>query len=351
MLQRFAENPLIEPEQVTPSREDFEVVCAFNTGAVRLDDGTVLLLMRVAERPRAVPQDCAAAVVTDFTAGQARLKVLRVHKDDPDYKPIDPRWFAYRGQRYLTSLSHLRIARSRDGRHFEVDPGPAVSVEQPYEEFGLEDPRITRIEGRYWITYTAVSRHGICTALVSTSDFRSFERKGVIFAPENRDVTIFPEKVGGRYVCHHRPVPHAIGEASMWLAWSDDLVGWGGHCWVMGGRPGLWDSGRIGGGAVPIKTDRGWLAIYHGADRQLRYCLGAVLLDRHEPGRVLARSTEPILAPEADYETQGFFGNVVFSCGAVVQDELLSIYYGAADRCTAGASVRLVELLDHLEPV
>ena len=120
---------------------------------------------------------------------------------------------------------------------------------------------------------------------------------------------------------------------------------------VMTPRRGLWDGGRIGGGAVPIKTDRGWLAIYHGADEQNRYALGAVLCDLAQPARVLARSAQPLLVPEAPYEVAGFFGNVVFTCGTIVEDDTLAIFYGAADRCVCAASVSLSEVLDSLTPI
>jgi predicted GH43/DUF377 family glycosyl hydrolase len=279
------------------------------------------------------------------------LTTLSVRRGDPDLVEMDPRWFTYRGQTYLTSISHLRVARSRDGRDFVVDDAPALAPELWSEGYGVEDPRIVELEGRYLITYTAVSHHGIATALAETNDFSRFTRLGMIFPPENRDVTIFPEKIRGRYVCHHRPVPHHIGGYSMWAAYSPDLRHWGEHDLVMGARPGWWDGGRIGGGAVPIKTERGWLCLYHGADERNRYALGAVLCDMEQPARPLARSAEPLLVPEAAYEMEGFFDNVVFTCGAVVRGDALTIYYGAADQYVCGAEVSLSEVLDSLAPV
>ncbi|MFQ6048113.1 MAG: glycoside hydrolase family 130 protein [Phycisphaerae bacterium] len=349
MLERFGQNPLIGPGQVWPSRDDFEVVGVFNAGAVRVGD-EVVLLVRVAERPRQIEPGWAVSPVLDLSGAEPAIRVLRCRRDDPDFRPIDARWFCYRGRVYLTSMSHLRLARSRDARDFEVDRQPALGPMQACEEFGLEDPRITPLEGRYWITYTAVSRHGIATALASTSDFVSFECHGVIFAPENRDVTIFPARFGRRYACHHRPVPSALGQPDIWLAWSQDLLHWGEHAWVMGARPGRWDGGRIGAGSVPIRTDRGWLVIYHGADEKLRYYLAAALLDADDPGRVLARSSEPLLTAQAEYEKHGFFDNVVFACGAIADGDMLSVYYGAADCCLAGAEGSISAILDSLEP-
>lgn len=170
----------------------------------------------------------------------------------------------------------------------------------------------------------------------------------MIFSPENRDVTIFPEKIAGRYRTLHRPVPKQIGVPAVWLASSDDLMTWGDHRFCFGSRAGTWDSHRIGGGAVPIKTRAGWLEIYHGVNADGQYALGAALLDMEAPWRVLARSAEPILKPEASYETEGFFGNVVFTCGCILDGDRLRVYYGAADTVTAAADFSLGDILASL---
>jgi predicted GH43/DUF377 family glycosyl hydrolase len=272
--------------------------------------------------------------------------VLRIRKGDPDLEEIDSRVFRYRKATYLTSISHLRLARSPDGRSFTVAESPAMAPARREEEFGIEDPRITRIGDCYYINYSAISQMGISTGLAVTRDFAAYERLGIIFVPDNRDVTIFPEKVGGLYVCYHRPVSGMFGRADMWLATSPDLLRWGDHKFVAGTRPGMWDCWRIGGGAVPFKTPRGWLEIYHGVDATQRYCLAAMLADADQPERIIARSPAPILAPDAPYEREGFFGNVVFTCGAVAeQDGRVIVYYGAADQCIAAAETTVDDLL------
>lgn len=344
---RFPENPLITPEQVTPSEPGWQVVGTFNPGAT-LHHGEVVLLVRVAERPRAGNPEEVVAPVLDVTSDPPRVRPRSFRRDDPEVVVIDPRWFSYQGQVYLTSISHLRLARSRDGRHFTIDTGPTFSAGTWYESFGVEDPRIAEIEGRYVVTYTSVSEHGIATSLATTKDLRAFERRGIIFAPENRDVSVLPEKVGGNYFCHHRAVARHIGGFDMWAADSPDLVHWGRHRRLMSPRAGTWEAGRIGGGSVPFRTPRGWLTIYHGADQSNRYCLGALLCDGDDPGRVIARSAEPLLAPEAPYEVSGFLGNVVFTCGTVVQGDELTIYYGAADQYVCGAVVSVEDVLESL---
>ncbi len=332
---------------VLPSRPDFEVLGVFNPGVAR-HDGQVVLLLRVAEAPRKMSSGLAAAPIFNAETGRIEIKRWQVTAKGPDVS--DPRLVVDDGRTWLTSMSHLRVARSTDGIHFDVEGLPSLSAATPYESFGIEDPRITFLDGTYWITYTAVSQYGIGTALASTRDFRTFERHGIIFSPPNRNVTIFPQKIGGRYAALHRPMPEGLGQHSIWTAASSDLIAWGNHRLVATPRPGSWDDTKVGGGAVPFLVhfggEDGWLSIYHGVTGSPpTYSLGALLLDRHDPSRVRARSREPILKPEAPYEREGFFGSVVFTCGALTDDDLVRIYYGAADGVTAVADLSLAEIL------
>jgi len=348
-VRRLAENPIIKPEDLKPSEEGMEVVCTFNPGVAQLDGETILLL-RVAERPAQEPGYVGVPVL-DTRSYTPKVKVLRFKQDEVDAS--DPRAVYHKGmgEWFLTTISHLRVARSKDGVHFKVAPEPAIRPTEPWEEYGVEDPHITQIDGTFYITYVAVSRNGIATALATTKDFVHFEKRGIIFAPPNKDVVIFPEPVGGRFVALHRPFPVYFGKPSMWLAYSPDLVHWDEHFFLMGPRKGKWDSERVGAGTVPIKTPEGWLEIYHGASPERGYCLGAILLDLEEPHKVIARSEEPILSPQEEYEIHGFFDRVVFTCGAALLDGgKLRIYYGAADRVTACAEAELSEILDSLSP-
>lgn len=344
-VKRFAENPIITPADVTPSRDDFEVVGAFNAGVTKFN-GQVLLLMRVAERPIDKSPDEEVAPIYNPQTGE--VDILRVAHSDNDLEIPDPRIFSYKGKTYLTSLSHLRIAKSNDGINFEIDSQPAVFPDSRYETFGLEDPRITAIGDSYYITCKYVSELGICTGLLETTDFKTFKRSGVSFCPENIDVVLFPEKINGLYYALTRPVPANIGSLGIWLTSSPDLINWGNHKCLMSPRPGCYDSARIGASCVPIKTPKGWLEIYHGADENHRYCLAAALYDLNDPSKVLAYSREPLMQPQADYELNGFFGNVVFSCGCIVEDGIVTIYYGASDCVMAGAQIELNEILNGL---
>jgi beta-1,2-mannobiose phosphorylase / 1,2-beta-oligomannan phosphorylase len=371
VIERLATNPIIRPQDVQPSRPGMEVLCAFNAGALRVDDEFILLL-RVAERPLSgsMPDDAmildlhapepktrpatgaesAAGFVAfsllDLTASTPGIATRYLPRDLPGLDLTDPRSIRYAGQTFLTSISHLRLARSRDGVAFRVDPQPALAPATAEEEFGCEDPRLTRIGDTFYLAYTAVSRYGIGTALARSPDLQHFERLGVAFYPENRDVALFPEQIGGRYVALHRPQPRHIGPPTMWLGYSTDLRLWGDHRFLMAPRPGMWDSKRIGGGAVPFRVPEGWLELYHGVDEADRYCLGAVLLDGEQPGKVLARSPRPFLEPEAPFEREGLLGNVVFTCGAVpLDDGRMRLYYGAADSVTGAADLDVKALL------
>jgi predicted GH43/DUF377 family glycosyl hydrolase len=193
-----------------------------------------------------------------------------------------------------------------------------------------------------------VSGGGIATGLASTADFNTVTRRGIIFPPSNRDVALFPQRINGLYTCYHRPMPGEFGGYSIWLATSPDLVRWGDHRLVLQGSKTGWDSGRVGGGAPPVWTERGWLSIYHAADRQHRYCLGAFLAAHDDPANVIARSETPVFAPETPYETGGFFPNVVFTCGVTVTGDVLRMYYGASDDTVALAEASLTALVASL---
>lgn len=345
MFIRHPLNPLLEPHQITPSQPDWQVIGVFNPGAIRFGDET-LLLVRIAERPRPSSDRWIAC---PYVNSHGEVALQHVDRDDPDWDTHDPRIIRHRTTKsvFLTSLSHLRLARSRDGVQFTVEPNPWLFPHGPLESFGVEDARITQLGDEYVINYSAVSPHGIATALAVTRDFQHLERRGIAFPPSNRDVTLFPAQVEGRYVAYHRPMPGEFGRYSMWMATSPDLLSWGEHRLLLEGEGG-WEAGRVGGGAPPLWTPEGWLVIYHAADAQQRYCLGALLVDHDHPDRILGRTQLPVLAPEATYETEGFFGNVVFTCGAVLQDGMIRLYYGAADERIALAEARVEDLLESL---
>lgn len=337
ILPRRFEKLLLTPADVKPSREDFEVVGVFNPGVVRAG-GEVMMLVRVAERPREVRRGFTPLPRWDADAG---LTVDWVADDD--LRPIDPRVVERKadGLVRLTFTSHLQVVRLGDGRSVREATGARFVPEGPMEEFGVEDPRITELDGRYYFTYVSVSRHGACTSLASTVDFRSFERHGVIFCSENKDVVLFPERIGGAFAAIHRPNPATpFNRPEMWVASSPDLKHWGRHACLHGGG-GEWETGRVGAGTPPVAVDDGWLEIYHGNRRPTKpgevgaYSTGVLLLDRDDPSRVLRRTPGSIFEPTADFERRGFVPDVVFPTGIVDSPDGWLVYYGAADCSTA----------------
>ncbi len=280
------------------------------------------------------------------------------------------------------------LAVSDDGFRFRrVGDGPVFGPSTDGPDSGcVEDPRIVKLDGEFYVTYAyrpfppgrywtfphdvvrlpecggsapaAWARNLGNTGLAVTSDFRSFRRLGRLTSPvlDDRDVILFPEKIGGKYVLMHRPkeyigTEYGVKYPSIWLKFSDDLL-----CWedkpshlLITGRDGTWEE-KIGGSTPPILTDAGWLVLYHGvADGgHAAYCVGALLLDRDDPLRVLARTPEPILEPELPYETEGFYNRCVFPTGNVVVDGVLYVYYGGADKYVGAATCRLDDLLAYL---
>ncbi len=356
-INRCSANPLLVPKDVKPSRPDFRVDGIFNCGVAEYN-GEILLLCRVAESVQCDDPNILKIPVVVERDGKDVLDIVTyVKSEHPELDFSDSRHVDLIGAKRkkcmnLTSLSHLRLARSKDGIHFTAADAPAIFPTAQEEGWGMEDPRITQIGDTYYINYTSVTKNGAATSLICTKDFVTYERMGIIFAPENKDVTIFPEKIGGKYVAFNRPVPCGIGDPEMWIAKSPDLVHWGEQkhfCGLSGSSEARWDNGRIGGGAVPFKTEMGWVKIYHAADQNDRYCLGAFLLDEKDPSKVLAKTVQPILQPEEAYEKQGFFGNVVFTCGCLVKGDTVIIYYGAADDKICRADMKLSELFAAME--
>lgn len=347
IAKRFAQNPLLSPADLAPSRDGLQITCLLNPGTFRFQDKT-WLIVRVAERPEQKDAIISFPVLTDTGS----INIIEIEKNDPQLIADDARVINYKGNDYLTTLSHLRLLCSDDGINFyEPDGYPALVGEGPHETFGIEDCRVAQIDDTYYLTFTSVSPKGVAVGLRTTTDWKNFEKHGLIFPAHNKDCAIFDEKINGLYYALHRPSSVDIGGNFIWLASSPDGIHWGNHKCIATTRKGMWDSKRIGAGAAPVKTDKGWLEIYHGANENHMYCLGAILLDLNDPYKVLARTELPIMVPGADYELSGFFGNVVFTNGHIVEPDgdTLTMYYGAADEFVCGAKFSISEILSLLK--
>jgi predicted GH43/DUF377 family glycosyl hydrolase len=250
--------------------------------------------------------------------------------------------------------SIIGIAESKDGFSFHVRRKPFLlpRTEGPfaeYEEFGVEDPRISAIEGEgYLITYSAYSRHGVRIALARTRDFTSVEHIAMISQADMRNAVIFPKKIDGRYVRLDRPHSE-ISPWSICISYSPDLVHWGDSRVVMKPVPYHWDEMKIGPGATPFKTEKGWLHIYHGVFKTMAgavYRLGVALHDYDDPAKILGVSDDWILEPQDPWEITGYVPNVVFSCGAVPEDDgFVKIYWGGADTVMCVGEARIDDLV------
>ncbi len=347
IAKRFTQNPLLSPADLTASADGLVIVCLLNPGVFQYENKT-WLIVRVAERPEQKGNTISFPVLTETGA----IKIIEIEKNDPALIATDARVINYKGVDYLTTLSHLRLLCSDDGiRFYEPDGYPPLVGEGILKTFGIEDCRVTWLENKFHLTFTAVSDNGVGVGLRTTTDWKDFQSRGMMLPPHDKDCAIFEERINGLYYALHRPSSVDIGGNYIWLASSPDGIHWGNHQCIIKTRKDHWDSARVGAGASPIKTGKGWLEIYHGANLQHQYCLGAFLLDSNDPSKVIARTEEPIMIPSADYELTGFFGNVVFTNGHIVKPDgdTIIIYYGASDEVVCGAEFSLKEILSLLK--
>ena len=345
IAKRFEQNPILSPKDLKPSNENMIIECLLNPGVFTFK-GKTGLLVRVAERTIQKENLLSVPIYNDF----GKVEIIDFKLDDPKLNASDARVINYDGTDYLTTISHLRIVFSEDGINFEPsEMYPPIYGEGQYESYGIEDCRVSQIDDTYFLTYTMVSPNGVGVGLQTTKDWINFDKKGMILSPHNKDCAIFEEKINNKYYALHRPSSPELGGNYIWLAESPDGVHWGNHKCIATTRQGKFDSKRLGAGAAPIKTEKGWLEIYHGATAEHKYCLGVLLLDLNDPSIVLARSEEPIMEPIAIYEQTGFFGNVVFTNGHIVEGDTITMYYGASDEHICAAKFSINEILNTLE--
>jgi beta-1,2-mannobiose phosphorylase / 1,2-beta-oligomannan phosphorylase len=346
MFKRFSTNPLISTQDIKPSQANWEVLSVLNPGVFEYQN-KIWLLLRVAERP--IQKE--GYVNFPILNAEGNYEIKEFSADDPKLDTSDVRLVKYGAITYLSTISHLRLVCSKDGHNFyePTDLPTKIYGHGMLETFGIEDCRVSKIENEYYLTFTQVSEQGVGVGMMHTKDWITYSRDGMIIPPHNKDCALFEEKIKDKYYCFHRPSGIGIGGNFIWLASSPDLKYWGNHHCIVHTRPGMWDSARVGAGAAPIRTDKGWLAIYHGANDDHRYCLGALLLDLDDPTIVIARSVQPIMEPTIDYEVNGFFGQVIFTNGHVVKGDVLTVYYGASDEVICGVTFSINDILSSLK--
>jgi predicted GH43/DUF377 family glycosyl hydrolase len=279
-LTRFSENPILKPN---PDHE-WEAAAVFNCGVI-FHNGLIHMIYRATNRS------------SNGSDGQ-----------------------------YINNFGY---AVSKDGIHFNRLIVPILKNDVPQELRGPEDPRIVKIGDTFFMIYTGFGgrfRGDYRICLGTSKNLIYWKRHGVLLDETNKDGSLFPEMINGQYVMFHRR------EKKIWLAFSDDLKNWRNHQIVMAPIPGSpWQNEKIGIAGPPIKTMGGWFIIYHGVSKDKKYSLGAALLDLEHPEIVKYRQYEPILEPELEWEVEGHVPNVVFSCGQVILNNDIFVYYGGAD--------------------
>ncbi len=320
-LKRFKDNPIIKPN----ANNSWESRAAFNTAAV-YEDGRVHFVYRaLGDKDLSV---FGYATSKDGVNIDERL-------DEPIYIPKEP--FETPGQRVMASLADHYLSGGGYG--------------------GVEDPRITKVDDKFYMTYVAfdgATPPRVAITSIKVDDFLArkwdkWERPRLISAPGmvNKNAVIFPEKVNGKYVVFHRVFPNILVDFVDDLEFNDYLKGQ----YVITPRKDHWDSKKIGAGAPPIKTKDGWLFIYQSVGHQdsSRYKIGAMVLDINDPTKVLYRCNQPLISPDMPYENEGHKAGVVYPCGAIVKDDNLFVYYGGADTVVCAASENLDKFLYQLK--
>jgi predicted GH43/DUF377 family glycosyl hydrolase len=302
LLKRYEKNPILEPIIEHP----WESVVVFNTAALLLENKIYLL---------------------------------------------------YRARGYRGGISRIGYAMSKDGYHIDERLDKPIFGPDPLEDkeaFGCEDPRLTQIGDTIYMTYTAygcvpgmmrdMKWAQLAITSISVKDFLAkkwnwSERIYPFPFTDNKDAVLFPEKIKGKYVMYHRIPQH------IWAGYSDDMRRWYNNSIVMMPNGYSWEYYKLGAGAPPIKTEKGWLFIYHAVDNRMYYRLGLAFMDFDNPEKIIYKHPEPILEPGERYEKTGDTSNVVFTCGAVVKDDILFVYYGAADTVIGVATCPMKDIL------
>jgi beta-1,4-mannooligosaccharide/beta-1,4-mannosyl-N-acetylglucosamine phosphorylase len=261
----------------------------------------------------------------------------------------------FRGEQ-RNGIPHIYLGRSKDALHWEFDSEKIPFTDKngkPFMPPYAYDPRLVKVEDTYYIMWCQ-DAYGPTIGIAKTLDFKRFERIENPYLPYNRNAVLFPRKINGNYVMLSRPCDNghtAFGD--IFLSESPDMEFWGRHRHVMGRSDNWWESLKIGGGAAPIETDKGWLLFYHGVVNTCNgyvYSIGGAILDINEPSRVLHRCENYLLAPETDYEERGFVPNVCFPCAALTDaaSGRIALYYGCADSYVGVAFTTVTEVYDYI---
>ncbi len=375
MVKIKKEAVLITPKDIRPNK-NFEVIGTFNPAAVRLPNKDIMLYVRVTEK--LTKNESSRFYFAPRCGGKkkCRLEMDKFKKKNVSAKTDADIQFPD-GTKRLLFISHFRrvVLDPTGFRVKSIDKSPSFTGFEANAELGVEDPRIVKLGKKYFMTYVSLSRQGnVSTDIASSDDCIAWKREGRIFPEINKDVVLFPEKIKGKYYVINRPesgfeftMPH------MWIAESKDLEYWGENNPLRLSKKGAWDFGRVGAGAPPLKTKRGWLLLYHGVVERKEnadlfhqmfgmtkqtsvYSVGAALLDPKNPRKLIAKSPRPIISPTKEYEKEGTGTedkNVVFPTGMIMDrnGKDVLVFCGGQDTVTTVKKIALKDIMDCMDSI
>jgi len=347
---------LLTCKDFKPSHSNWKVDGIFNPAAIRLPNKKILLMVRVAEANFKESEYSYPLIVTkNKYDAEENLENKGILKDSLSKK----HYFIY-GKRMLPNISHFRkVLLDKNGFEIEkINERPDFLGRSVTSEYGVEDARIVKMGDRYLMTYVSVSDDtGVSSSLAISKDLKNWKRKGIIFQEQNKDVVLFPEKINGKFVALNRPESGFIfSRPATWISYSKNLIYWGKEFKILKTRRKSWDSNRLGAGPTPIKTEKGWLVIYHGVsfkEEKSVYSAGVALFDLNNPAKLIARSPrdKPLISPTKSYEKKGFMNNVVFPTGAIptLDGKDLLIYSGGADSAISVRQISFEKIFKSME--
>ncbi len=391
MLKIKKESIILSPKDVKPSSKEFEVIGVLNPGAVRLPNGKIMMYVRVIEKLKKIQDNKHFFSPRMIGKEKFKIKIDKFKKEtissntEYDFNFKD-------GTKRLTFISHFRrVILDKSGfKIISIDKKPSFFGTAEDGELGIEDPRITMINDIYVMTYVSLSvEQNVSTALAISKDCINWERKGIIFGEQDKDVVIFPEKINGKYVAFDRPEgSFQFTQPHIWIAYSNDLISWGDLKPISDIYEEAGFCPRNGAGPPPIKTKRGWLLLYHAVtefqesekeifkkikkmmnspDNVLKklsklkkdaltkisiYSVGAALFDLENPEKLIAKTKKFIITPSKKHEITFENKRVIFPTAAIFEDEdALLVYSGAGDEHTTVKKVSLSEIMKHLKKV
>ncbi len=353
-------NLIVTPEMIKPSSRYLKIIGTINPAAIRAPNGKIVLYVRVIEQLKKLEDK--DYFYSPRMAGKNNYKLVIDKFPKKDVGAGSDFDILFNdGTKRLTFISHLRrVILDENGMNvLSIDDKPTFYGTVDDSELGVEDPRIVQIEGKYVMTYVSLSRReNICTSIAFSDDLIKWDRKGIIFGEQDKDVVIFPEKIDGWYVAFDRPESNfQFTPPHIWIAYSDDLI-----CWGKLSSINLFEvvnkfHERVGTGCPPIKTKKGWLLIYHSVkteeDQSSTYSASAALFDLKNPKKIISNS-EPFILPKMDYELKLYQQKrIVFPTGIVVDKNGrdLLIYSGGGDFVTSVRKISIDKIMGILKKV